>query len=111
MEMKIVAKEVVENALQSAQELIVSLRKIRAARAVNQDPMEAFYTHLAERVESGEAVEKLLEEVDRGVLMKLIERGHNTSQDLAAVIKKTDGATRRLLSYRGIHLREVRAQE
>jgi len=115
MEMKIVPAESVNKALASAEELIVHLKKILSGRKVNEDPqnvMKSFFNFLAERVETGESVETLLEEIERGILTALVaERGHQTSRELALVIRKTDGATRRMLSVKGISLLEVRAQK
>ena len=114
-EMKIVPAESVNKALASAEELIVHLKKILSGRKVNEDPqnvMKSFFNFLAERVETGESVETLLEEIERGILTALVaERGHQTSRELALVIRKTDGATRRMLSVKGISLLEVRAQK
>src|SRR3989344_1482819 len=115
MEMKIVPAESVNKALASAEELIVHLKKILSGRKVNEDPqnvMKSFFNFLAERVETGESVETLLEEIERGILTALVAaRGHQTSRELALVIRKTDGATRRMLSVKGISLLEVRAQK
>lgn len=108
MKMRIVPVKVIETAIQSTQELSELLQKMQGALAVDQGPKEAFYINLAEMVENGEIIEDILAEVERGILTTLIERGHNTSRTLANVIKKTDGATRRLLSYQKISIKETR---
>lgn len=88
-----------------ADELLKYLRTMKHGRWNGVDPASISIPSLAGEVENGKTLEEAMEEIERKVLLTLVER-HETSKALAVVLKKGEGAVRAMLMRRGISLRE-----
>lgn len=108
MKMKMVSEESVDRAIKTAVELISHLKKIRAGRKTESNPVQDLCNFLAERIENGEKFEDIVDEIDKTILLKLISRGHDTSEKLAQVLNKKPAAMRQILYTRKIKLREMK---
>lgn len=108
-----VPAENVEKAIEGARSLISNLQKIQQSRLIVVD-VEAVDTKddiaeaLTRRVESGERLEDVVAEVENSIIVKLYERGHDSSAKLAKVLCINPDNLRQKLYTRGIKLKEVK---
>lgn len=95
----------VYQASQMIEKLSACIRMMKHGRWNGVDPASISIPSLAGEVENGKTLEEAIGEIERKVLLTLVER-HETSKALAVVLKKGEGAVRTLLMRRGISLRE-----
>lgn len=90
-----------------ADDLLKCLRTMKHGRWAGAD---AFSLHsVVEKIENGKTFEDVMEEIEKEILLTLVRR-HETSKELAVVLKKGEGAVRAMLMRRGISLREPKQQ-
>ncbi|MEK7568952.1 MAG: hypothetical protein AAB497_02465 [Patescibacteria group bacterium] len=95
----------VYQAAKLADELSKCIRMMKHGRWNGVDPSAISLSSLADEIENGKMLEEVMGEVERKVLLTLVER-HETSKELAFVLKKSEGAVRMMLARHEISLRE-----
>jgi len=111
MVFKMVPVENVDKAMVIGMELVEQLKKVRSGKIVNRErcnDVESICECLADMIESGNNFQQLVRKIDSMILKVLVNRGHDTSEKLAEVIKTTPGNMRQLLHTRGLKMVEIR---
>lgn len=108
-----VSVESVEKAIEGARALISNLQSIQKSRFViiddsTVDMKDDIAEVLTKRVEAGDRLEDVISEVENSVIVKLYEKGHDSSAKLAKVLCISSDNLRQKLYTRGIKLKEVK---
>lgn len=108
---QLVPKKNVDLAIGVAVELVKQLRLIRSGKPGPNlaDPADTLNMY-AEIMESGQTFEQVIDQFKTDLVIRMIERGHNTIKKLAAVLGKSPDATKVYISERKIRITEVRTR-